>query len=127
MKKGLIILLAATMVLMSSCATLFTGTKQTVQINSEPQGAKVQVDGLDRGETPAAIKLKKGNDGQIVTLKKDGYKTRTFQPQTDFNGVAVLNLFNLLFWGIDAATGSLWKYSPKFYEIELEPETEEEK
>ena len=127
MKKGIIILLAATMIFMSSCATLFTGTKQTVQINSEPQGAKVQVDGLDRGETPAAVKLKKGNDGQIVTLKKDGYKTRTFQPQTDFNGVAALNLFNVLFWGIDAATGALWKYSPKFYEIELEPETEEEK
>ena len=107
---------------LTSCATLFTGTKQTVQINSYPSGAKVQVDGIDRGKTPAVIKLKKGNDGQVVTLKKDEYETRTFQPETTFNTVSVLNFFSLLGWGIDAVSGALWKYDPKFYEIELEPE-----
>ncbi len=127
MKKTSTILLAATMLFMTSCATLFTGTKQTVQINSRPSGAKVQVDGIDRGTTPVAVKLKKGNDGQVVTLKADGFETKTFQPETVFNGVAVLNLTNILFWGIDAATGALWKYSPKFYEIELEPKKVENK
>ncbi|MEO0310766.1 MAG: hypothetical protein RIQ89_423, partial [Bacteroidota bacterium] len=72
MKKISTILLATTMLFMTSCATLFTGTKQTVQINSKPSGAKVQVDGIDRGTTPTAVKLKKGNDGQVVTLKADG-------------------------------------------------------
>ena len=56
---------------MSSCATLFSGTKSTIQLNSEPHGAKVQVDGIDRGVTPTALKLKKGSEGQIITLKKD--------------------------------------------------------
>lgn len=121
MKKISTIFLAAMILFMTSCATLFTGTKQTVQINSKPAGAKVQIDGLDRGITPVAVKLKKGNDGQVVTLKAEGFETKTFQPETGFNGVSVLNFFNLLFWGIDAATGSLWKYDPKFYEIELEP------
>ena len=106
---------------MTSCATLITGTKQTVQINSIPSGAKVQVDGIDRGKTPAAIQLKRGNEGQTVTLKADGYETMHFQPETDFNGVAALNLFNVLFWGIDAASGALWKYDPKYYEIQLDP------
>ena len=124
MRKGITFLFAAIMLFMSSCATVFTGVQQTVQINSEPSAAKVQVDGLDRGETPVIVKLRKGYNGQIVTLKKDGYKISAFQPQTDFNGVAVLNLFNPLFWGIDIATGALWKYSPSFYHIKLEPETE---
>ena len=128
MKKLLTLSLAGTMLLfMTSCATLFTGTKQTVQISSNPSGAKVQVDGIDRGTTPVALKLKKGNDGQTVTLKSDGYETKIFQPETTFNSVAILNLLNILCWGIDAATGALWKYDPKFYEIELEPKKVEKK
>ncbi|MEJ5263754.1 MAG: PEGA domain-containing protein [Bacteroidales bacterium] len=127
MKKLSTILLATTILFMTSCATLFTGTKQTVQINSKPSGAKVQVDGIDRGTTPIAVKLKKGYNGQVVTLKLDGFETKTFQPETGFNEVAVLNFFNILFWGIDAASGALWKYDPKFYEIELEPKKVENK
>ena len=106
--------------LFTSCATIFTGTSQTVQIESVPSGAKVQVDGLDRGPTPIALKLKKGNDGQTVTLKATGYETKNFQPQTSFNSVSILNLTNILAWGIDAASGALWKYDPKFYSIELD-------
>jgi len=104
---------------MSSCATLLTGTKQTVQINSTPQGAKVQVDGIDRGATPTSIKLKRSSDGQTITLNKEGFETKTFQPETSFNSISILNLFNVFFWGIDAATGALWKYDPKVYQIEL--------
>jgi len=127
MKTFSTLLLAATMLFMTSCATLFTGTKQTVLINSKPSGAKLQVDGIDRGRTPTAVRLKKGYDGQVLTLKAEGFETKLFQPETAFNGFAVLNLFNIFFWGIDAATGALWKYDPKFYEIELEPNKVENK
>ena len=37
-----------------------------------------------------------------------------------FNGVSILNLFGLLGWGIDAATGSLKKYDTKVYNITLD-------
>jgi hypothetical protein len=127
MKHSIIFILVLSMLLMTSCATVFTGTKQVVQINSIPSGAKIQVDGIDRGQTPSAVRLKKGNDGQIVTLKAEGYETKTFQPETDINIIAVLNFFNLLCWGVDAATGALWKYDPKFYEIELEPKKSQNK
>jgi len=116
-----IIIFSLFCITLTSCATLFTGTKQTVLINSKPSGAKVQVDGIDRGSTPIAVKLKKGNDGQVVTLKAEGYETKSFQPETAFNTISILNLGNILFWGIDVATGALWKYDPKFYDIELEP------
>jgi hypothetical protein len=121
MKKLSILILMATVFVITSCATLFTGTKQTIQINSQPPGAKVQVDGVDRGKTPVAIELKKGSTGQTISLKADGYETKSFQPETTFNGVSALNLLNLLFWGIDAATGALWKYDPTFYDITLDP------
>jgi hypothetical protein len=114
------ILIVGATLFLSSCATIFTGTKQTVQIDSEPPGAKVLVDGIDRGYTPIGVSLKKGSDGQMVTLKYEGYKDKSFQPETTFNGVAALNLLNILFWGIDAATGAVWKYDPKYYKIEME-------
>jgi hypothetical protein len=121
MKKIQKFIVFSFLVTMTSCATIFTGTKQIVQINSKPPGAKVQVDGIDRGKTPVALNLKKGNDGQVIILKAEGYETKTFQPETTFNSISILNFFNILCWGIDAATGALWKYDPKYYEVELEP------
>jgi hypothetical protein len=56
---------------------------------------------------PTAIKFTTGNEGQILTLKVDGYETKTFPPETGFNGVSILNLFNVLLCGVDAATGAL--------------------
>lgn len=120
MKKLSVLLLAGTL-LTTSCATIFTGSKQTVQIKSFPEGATIEVDGIERGVTPAPVKLKKGFSGQYVVLKKEGYETKTFQPETTFNAVSILNLFGILGWGIDAATGAMMKYDPKFYEITLEP------
>lgn len=43
-----------------------------------PQGADIEVNGINRGTTPASVKLKKGFDGQTVTLKKDGISQRFF-------------------------------------------------
>lgn len=104
----------------TSCATVFTGTKSTIQINSVPSGAKIQVNGIDKGTTPAAVKFKKGSEAPVVTLKLENYETRTFQPETSFNGLSILNLSNIVGWGIDALSGAMWKYDPKFYEIQLE-------
>jgi hypothetical protein len=75
---------------LTNCSTLFTGTSSNVQINSQPSGARVQIDGIDRGYTPTSVKLKKGSSGQSVTLQSKGYETKTFQPQTTMNPVSVL-------------------------------------
>lgn len=123
MKKCLPIAIAS-MLLMTSCATVFTGSKQTVQINTYPEGAKVEVNGIERGVTPIALQLKKGFNGQTVTLKKEGYSIKIFQPETVFNGVSIINLTNVIGWGIDAATGAMMKYDPKVYELTLDKKEE---
>ena len=104
----------------TGCASIFTGTTQTVQVNSIPNGANVSVGGLDRGLTPLPVVLKKGSSGECITLSLKGYEQKTFQPQTRFNPVAILNLWGILGWGIDAATGAMWKYDPTFYNIQLQ-------
>jgi hypothetical protein len=102
------------------CATLFTGTSDEVRFESEPSGATVVIDGIDRGTTPTTVSIDRSINDKRVTIEKEGYEEREFQLQKDFNAVSVLNLANLLFWGVDLATGSVYKYSPKQYETELD-------
>jgi len=112
---------ALTALSLCGCATILTGTKSKVRVDTNPPGALIQVDGLDKGQTPADINLKRGSSGQTITLSKKGYQTRSFEAETQFNPVSILNLFGLLAWGIDAASGALWVYKPTFYSINLEP------
>lgn len=120
MKKVFTVVAVSATLMFSSCATIFTGTRQNVQINTSPPAADIEVDGLKVGVTPMAVSLKKGFTGQTVSLKLEGYETKMFQPTTDFNAVAVLNFIGLIGWGVDAATGAMMKYNPKVYEIQLD-------
>jgi hypothetical protein len=113
-------LIASVAFALTGCASIFTGTRQTIQVNSIPSGANVSIGGLDRGQTPLPVVLKKGSNGETVTLSLPGYQQKIFQPQTAFNPVAILNLWGILGWGIDAATGALWKYDPTLYNVQLQ-------
>ena len=68
---------------LTSCATIFLGTKQDVSIKSTPSGADVYVNGKSiNKQTPCEIKLNKKNtetqynkkNEVAYTFKKDGYK-----------------------------------------------------
>jgi hypothetical protein len=104
----------------AGCGTLFTGTSDTIQFNSEPQGATVMIDGVERGTTPVEVSVSRSLNDKMVTFERDGYQDRTITLQKEFNVISILNLGNLLFWGIDAVTGAVFKYSPKQYNIEME-------
>ena len=108
--------------LTSSCATIFTGTDQTITIQSEPSGATVKVNGIDRGTTPLPVVLKKGSEGQVLTIELEGYETQSLQPTTVFNVVSVFNFFSVFGWGVDAISGALWVYDPILYDVVLEVE-----
>ena len=78
-----------------SCASIFSGTNQTIKTNSEPSKANFKVNGIEKGRTPLIIKLRKGNDSQLKSIDKKDYKTMDFTQETDFNTIAILNLFNI--------------------------------
>ncbi|WP_099372314.1 PEGA domain-containing protein [Sphingobacterium sp. 1.A.5] len=125
MKTKISIALASILLLTTSCATVFTRSKQSVLIKSNPSGALIEINGVEQGTTPANIELKKGFSGQIITLTKEGFKSHTFTPATTFNPVSVVNLLFLPGFIIDAATGAMMKYDPIFYEINLKPEDQQ--
>ena len=106
---------------LGGCATLFTGTRDTITIDSNPSGASVLIDGIEMGRTPATFPLKRpGLGSKTVMLRMEGYEPRTFELQSDFNLVSVLNLTNPLAWGVDILTGAVKTYSPKNYTITME-------
>ena len=114
--------MVVSILLMTGCATLFTGTSDDIYINSNPDGAEIMIGGLKVGKTPATITVKRpGFNDKEVVLKLDGFERRTFILKKNFNAVAILNLAGILGWAIDFATGSIYKYEPTSYEIDLEP------
>lgn len=120
MKNVLLFLTIVAMLFVSGCATIFTGTKDSIRFDSDPQGAKVFIDGIEICKTPCTVPVKRSLSDKLAEIKLDGYETRVITLDRDFNAVSIINLGNILFWGIDAATGALMKYDRKAYDIELE-------
>lgn len=123
MKQNLsiVLLLSATLSL-TSCATIFTGTKDNISFNSQPEGAKVMHKGIEKCITPCTADIPRSLSKQIITFEKEGYKSKDVKLVKNFNAVSLLNILlgGAIGIGIDAATGSLTKYAPKSYTIELE-------
>ena len=52
-------------------------------------------------------------------FEKEGYESRTVIVDGKFNAVAILNLFSILGWGIDAITNSLKVPDTRVYQVTL--------
>lgn len=105
---------------LTSCATILTGTSDTITFNTTPEGAKVLESGIEKCTTPCTVKINRSLSEKTIELKKDGFQNKVIALDTKFNSVAILNLFGILGWGIDAATGTIKKYDTKVYNIDLE-------
>jgi hypothetical protein len=114
------ILLMGAVFLFSSCATLFTGTKDRISFNSNPSGATIYIDGVEQCETPCTLNVTRSINDTDVEFKLDGYETRLITLSKEFNVVSIINLGNLLGWGIDAISGAVMKYDRKTYDIKLD-------
>lgn len=105
--------------LLASCATVFTGTSQTVTINSNVEGAEVRIDGNVVGTTPYSGKIRKGNNAKSVLISKQGYQSQQIALNTAINPVAILSI---VFWDIgttDFLSGAAWEYTPNSYYVNL--------
>ncbi|WP_294299380.1 PEGA domain-containing protein [uncultured Chryseobacterium sp.] len=115
-------LLLSMVLSMSSCATILTGTKDKITFNSSPEGAKVIHNGIEKCTTPCTAEIPRSLSKQTVTFEKEGFNTKEVKLTKTFNPVTLVNILlgGAIGVGIDAATGSLTKYSPKDYKVELE-------
>ena len=116
-KLFLVFAMALSMMLSSSCASIFTGSKRNVLFETEPPGAKVFVNGFEKGTTPVQLKVKAEDR---IDFKLDNYKERVVVMDSKFNLVSILNGFSIIGWGIDALSGSLKRVDTKYVKVTLE-------
>lgn len=103
------VFLTVTLLLSTGCATIFTGTTQSVDFSSSPTGAKVDVDGKTC-TAPCSIEVAKGESHKAI-ITKDG-RSETVVLGTSFNAISILNMLGLVGWIVDIATGAVYNVSP---------------
>ncbi len=115
-------LLLGLMLSATSCATILTGTKDKITFNSTPEGAKVFHKGVEKCTTPCTAEIPRSLSRQTVTLEKEGFASKEMKLTKTFNPVTLVNILlgGAIGVGIDCATGSLTKYSPKTYQVALD-------
>lgn len=105
----------------TGCATIFTGTSDTVSFSSNADPVRVFIGGRNVGTTPLTIEVnRQTRKGPLVRFEKEGYGTQEFFLEQQFNWVSVLDISSILTsGGIDVLTGAIMEYSPKQYHIEM--------
>ena len=120
MKK---ILLFTSMMLLASCATLFTGSKSKVQLdgNTNRTPVDITIDGqrYEQVILPTKVKVKKGFKESNLKATALGYEPYETTIGKKFNAISILNLGNPVAWGIDAATGAMMTTDSKYYYLEM--------
>lgn len=75
---------------------------------------------------PYTTKITRGFDETVVKAEMKGHTAEPVIVNKSFNAVSVINLFDILGWVIDAATGAITKPEFKFYQIDFQPTAESE-
>jgi len=126
MKYIQLLAILAVATLMSSCATILTGTTQRVTIDSTPPGAEILVDGQIMGTTPARVRLVRDintfiDDGKEIRLEMDGYYADMYYLGTNLEPMVILNVFFWPGFALDAVTGAIMRYDRDYYNFRLQP------
>jgi len=118
--------LAGVCIMLSACATVTRGTRQTFNIDSTPTGAKVDLSNGETCVTPCTLKLKR-RPGFNATFSKEGYEAKTVKVDSEVHGGGVAaGAGNVLIGGIiggivDGSNGSLNSLSPNPLQVTLLP------
>ena len=118
--------LAAACVLLSACATVTRGTRQTFKIDSTPTEAKVELSNGETCVTPCVLKLKR-RPGFSATFTKEGFQRQTVKVDSELHGGGVAaGAGNLLLGGVvgglvDGSNGSLNSLTPNPLTVALVP------
>lgn len=113
MRNKLISCSLALALLMSSCATIISGSKQNVKFSSDPSTATIFIDEVEVGKTPFEIKLARKSEHSVL-IKLEGYQTYETKLTKNFNGWYVGNILigGLIGLIIDPITGAMYNLSP---------------
>lgn len=85
MKK--ILTTASLTLLLASCATLISGSRQDISFDSNEKHTRIFIDGKEVCQTPCIVKIDRENSQVMVQARKDGFEDKTIfinkGPQSD--------------------------------------------
>lgn len=102
----------------SSCQTIARGTAEKININVNPKGAKVIIDGNESGIAPLSINLSRCIDHNIV-FEKDGYRDYHFLLTREWDASLSVIAFGPLSI-IDETSCASYSFSNKEINISLQ-------
>ena len=105
----------------AGCATIVSGTSQTITIDSNPPGAFVKI-GHQTGTTPVTMRIPKGQDYPIEVSRYSDQ--RIIQLDQTMDPATLLNAIPPLWPGfiVDAWTGCLKHYDPNVIIVDFTQE-----
>lgn len=113
------------LVFLSSCSTIFTGTKQSITFMGNPgigiyknnnKITEITQDGT------STVKIKKSLSSTGLVAKQEGYRNTPLVLDAVFNPISVINLFNPIGWLVDLGTGAACKYDDTIVTVVMEKE-----
>ncbi|MGZ6144076.1 MAG: hypothetical protein ACXWLM_12110, partial [Myxococcales bacterium] len=104
----------------------FTGTVDTLTFDSNVPGVRLSIDGRIEGELPLTIEMSRnfvGGKQFLARFEKPGYATQEFALAREFNTVAILDVSStIVSGGVDVLTGSIMRFAPKEYHVQMVPQ-----
>lgn len=114
MKNLFKVLPLVSVLFLQSCATIISGSRQTIQFNSNPANATVFINEIEAGKTPFQKRLKR-NEEYKVSIELEGYETYETKLTKKFNEWYIGNIIfgGLVGLVVDPITGAIYRLSPK--------------
>lgn len=104
--------IAASLIAASGCATLVSGSGQSVQIDSTPSNAIVKINNFQRGQTPVRVELDRAQKVASVEIELPGFEPEKIELQRSVNGRIWGNILigGIIGVVIDASTGAMYTH-----------------
>ena len=102
----------------TGCATIISGSSQTITVDSNPPGAHVRI-GHQTGTTPVTLQIPKGRHYPIEVSQ--GPDRRVVQLDRNLDPITLLNVIPPLWPGfiVDAVTGAITRYDPEVVSVDF--------
>lgn len=107
---------------LGGCATIISGSNQTLTVNTNVPGAQVLLNNVPLGVTPLIVSVKRGQEG-VLSVQAPGYQPFQAPITKKINGIFFANILIGGTFGstTDYTTGAMYAYEPDTYYVTLQP------
>jgi hypothetical protein len=107
---------------LGGCATIISGSNQTLTVNTNVPGAQVLFNNIPIGVTPLIVSVKRGQEG-VLSVQAPGYQPFQAPITKKVNGLFFVNILSGGTFGstTDYTTGAMYAYEPDTYYVTLQP------